>query len=260
MKNLLKSDFYRLFKSLSFYICLGVAVFLFCLGAIMEYMVTKLAVAKSGGSEFFPYKNGISYGITAFMSSNILMIIAIFTGIFIVAEFSHGTMKNLVSKGFSKLHIYLSKMVTMTAASFLFFLATFIAGTLTVTIITGSFGSFAGTLGLTMLKVIGIELLLNIAFIAVLIMIAMVVRNLGGVIAIDIIGLMSLESYLFAAVEFFMKSKIEFSKFSLMYNISYYSKLTPVGSDFLRSFIVAIVFFAVMTVFGVYMFQKSDVK
>jgi ABC-2 type transport system permease protein len=94
MKNLLKSDFYRLFKSLSFYICTAVAVLLFGSGIFLMDWANKIMAAQSNTVVELAFKNGLEYAATAFMNSNILMIIAIFTAIFVTAEFAHGTIKN----------------------------------------------------------------------------------------------------------------------------------------------------------------------
>ena len=264
MKNLLQSDFYRLFKSKSFYICAAVSALLFAAGIfILDWSYQLMSEQSTNANAMFtlPYSDGISYALTVFEDSNVLMIIAIFTAVFITAEFSHGTMKNAVSKGFLKLEIYLSKLISMIVATLVIFLITFVAGLISGTIVMGSMGDFTGEFVGYMFKNIGIELLLNLALTAVLIMVAMIVKNLGGVIAIDIIGVMLFEQLLFQLLEFLVHSKIEFSKFSLMKNISFYlMNQTAVGSDYLRSTIVGIAFLVVASALGMFVFQKSDVK
>lgn len=261
MKNLLKSDFYRLFKSLSFYICAAVAVLLFGVTIFLMDWTNKMMASQDNTTIPLAFNNGLEYAATAFMNSNILMIIGIFSAIFVTAEFAHGTMKNAVSKGFARLKIYLSKLITMVSAAFLIMLVSFIIGWVCATIVTGAAGGFTGDFILYLLKTAGIELLLITAFAAVLVMIAMIVRNLGGVIAIDVIGVMSLEMPLFLALQYLFRNKIEFSEFSLMYNILFYQMNTgATESDYLRSAIVGVVFLALSTALGIFLFRKSDVK
>ncbi len=260
MNNILKSDFYRLFKSKSYYICTIVALLLMVTN-IFIYKWQWETFSEQLGMETFPYKDGITYGLTVFSNGNILMIIAIFTAIFVTAEFAHGTMKNAVSKGFSKLQIYLSKLVTMTVAVILILLVNFIVSTIAGVIVIGSLGEFTGEFVAIMFKTIGIELLLNFALTAVLVLIAMVVRNLGGVIAIDIIGVFSLGSLIYIALELLVDGKIKFTQYSLMNNISFYNmNTTAMGSDYLRSTIVAVAFLVITTILGIVAFKKSDVK
>jgi ABC-2 type transport system permease protein len=261
MKNLLQSDFYRLFKSKSYYICALVAILLFGSNIFLLDWSLKTLSKSSGMPADLPYKDGISYGLTVFSQGNVLMIIAIFISIFVIAEFSHGTMKNTISKGFHKLKVYLSKLITMTAAAFLLFLVTFFVGVVSGTIVTGNIGDLTGDYVSFMFKNTGIELLLNLALIAVLTMVAMIVRNLGGAIAIDLIGVLSLESVAFQALEFLFDGKIKFSQFSLMQNISfYYMNQTAAGADYFRSAIVGLAFLVIATVLGIFVFKKADVK
>lgn len=260
MKNILKADFYRLFISKSFYICTLVSAALFCLGICVLRWTYNLSVSQ--GIEFnFIYKDGLSYGMTAYMDGSVHMIICIFIAIFVTSEFSHGTIKNVVSKGFSKVKIFLSKLITMTAAAFIIVIVTVIAGTVSGGIVIGEFGSLSGEFGSFVLKTSAIELYLFIALSALFLMVAMTVKNLGAAIAIGVIGIISFENLLFALIEILVDRRIKFSEFSLMYNTLFYRmNMEAGGSDFIRSLIVGAVFFLASTAFGIFLFKKADVK
>lgn len=260
MGNLLRSDFYRLFKSKSFYICALISSFLFGLNLFITYWASRSTPQmKEVYASMLP-KNGIAYGLSAFANGNVQMILGIVIAIFVTAEFSHGTMKNVVSKGFSKVQIYFSKFITMLAATYMIILVTFLAGTLIATFTSGKFGDFSSDNIALIFKTVGIELLLNAALTALLVFVAMVVRNLGGVIAINILGVMSFGPLIFKLFEYLTKSKIKFTEFSLNYNIAHYITETVKASDYLRSTIVGLVFFAVATALGIFAFLRADVK
>lgn len=261
MLNLLKSDFYRLFKSKSFYICTIVYTILRIASAvIMEFTVRLIAnnanVTTVPGSVL---KDGISYGLTSFTQGGANLYIAIFVAIFITADFTHGTMKNVVSKGFSKLQVYLSKIVTMMAVTYLMLLTSFIFSTITATILTGKFGTFTLTYVGQIFQVIGIELLLYAALVAVFTMIAMVVRNAGGTIAINIVGIVMVGPVIFQVLELFVK-KIHFTDYELSQNIISFINLTPNSEDVIRAIIIGLAYFVVTTGVGILAFTKSDVK
>jgi len=266
MKNLLQSDFYRLFRSKSLYICTFVAALLMALNIFILDWSIKIAssVESTAAAMPFtvnPFTNGISYGMTSFTGGDVHMFIAIFTAIFITAEFSHGTMKNVVSKGFHRTQIYFTKLITMTAAAFLMMLVMFVVGTIAATIVTGTLGDITGVLIGQMLKTIGMELLLHTSLIAIFVMIAMTIKNIGGVIAIDIIGVITLSGLVYIILEFLFKNTIHFTKYSLINNIKfYYMNTTAIGEDYLRSIIVGIAFLAVATTLGIFAFVKTDVK
>jgi len=256
MKNLLKSDFYRLFKSKSYYICMLVAAALIIVGLVISNALSKQDVAYAT----LLNKDGMSYGLKTFGDGNVIMIMSIFISIFVTAEFSQGTMKNVVSKGFSKVQVYLSKLVTMTVATYIAFLVAFIVSVVGGSIITGKFGDFTGAFVGIAMKTIGIELLLTLAMTAVFVMIAMVFKNLGGVIAINIIGVFTFLNLIFSALQYLVDNKIKFTEFSLSYNMSLYGVDQVAGSIFLRSTIVGLVFLAVFTALGLWLFKKADVK
>lgn len=260
MKNLLKSDFYRLFRSLSFYICTAVSVILYVSAIFLLKLSFKL-LESQGINSPFPYKDGLHYGLAAFSDGTLRIILAVFIAIFVTSEFSHGTMKNTVSKGFSRRKIFCSKLITMSAAAFIMLLITVITATLAGGLITGSIGGYMKDHIKDALLTTGVECLLFIAFAAILVMLSNTIRNLGGAISLAIIGAIILEPQLFNALEVVIKSKIDFSMFSLGNNIVYYANVIGASAtDYIRSLIVAAVFFIIATVFGVFMFKKSDVK
>jgi hypothetical protein len=261
MSKLLRSDFYRLFKSKSFYICSVIAFGLFILNLCIAYWASKLA---TGSEEIYANmlpKDGISFALSAFANGNVQMILAIITGIYITADFAHGTMKNVVSKGFSRIQIYLSKLITMIAAVFIIIAATFIVGAIGATIISGKFGDLSADSVKNIVSVVGIEILLNTALTSLLVFVGMLFRNLGGTIAFNILGVLSFGPLIFSLLEILVKNKIKFTEFSLSNNIMLYiADKSVTGSDYLRSAIVALVFFAISTGLGIFAFQKTDVK
>jgi ABC-2 type transport system permease protein len=257
MSGLLRSDFYRLFKSKSFYICTLVAIFLLNLNLFTIKWASNMSGEMGEIYASLLPKDGITYGIKAFSDGNTQMIFAIIVAIFVVAEFSHGTMKNIISKGFSRTQAYLSKLITMIIATFIIIFAGFLVTTASATVISGAIGSFSWDI----IKIIGIELLLNAALISILLLSAMVVRNLGGVIAINIIGILSFGPLIFTLLEYLSDGKVMFTHYSLFYNMALYMGTTAAaGSDYLKSALVAIAYLILTTVIGIFAFKKTDIK
>lgn len=256
MLNLLRSDFYRLFRSKSYYICMAVAFALSILEIVIVYMMNKT----SGNNVSTTAFNGFAFGMSAFTGGNIPMLLGITTAIYVAADFAHGTMKNVVSKGFSKIHIYLSKLITMIVASFLFLFATMLVATISATIISGKLGEFTGEYVWQVFKILGIELLLYAALTSILLLVSMVVKNLGGVIAINMIYILIFDQLFFSLLQLIAKDKILFTKYSLLNNITFYAGEVIEGSDYLRSALVALVILVITIALGLFVFKKSDVK
>ncbi len=259
MSRLLKSDFFRLFRSKSYYICTAIAVFLFNLGLIAFFIMDKASSKMEGYSSTLP-KDGLTLGLYAFGDQDNRIILAIIVGIFITSEFTHGTMKNVISKGFSRIHVYLSKLITMIVAAYMLIFATIITGTIIGSILVGGFGDFSTDILVHILKTVGIELLLYAAFVSLLVFVGMTIRNNAGTISINILGVTIFIPTILQIFEMISKNKIHFTYVDLASNIAIYASLQSQPTEYLRSFLVAVVYFVIATAFGLLAFKKSDVK
>lgn len=255
MGNILQSDFYRLFRSRAFYVCTIVASGLMVLGAFLS----KLIVEKTNIGMELPFESGLQYGLTAFSDSDVNLYMAIFIAIFVTSEFTHGTMKNTISKGFSKVQVYVSKLITMSVATFLLMLVMFVFGTITGIIITGEIYT---TLDIPMvLLMLGIEFLLHTALASLFVMVAMIIKSNGGTIAVNIIAIISFGPTVFALLDYLAKKTNTFQKLSLQMNISYFSNyMSSTNEDVIRAILVALVYLAITTALGIFAFHESDIK
>jgi ABC-2 type transport system permease protein len=275
MKNLLKSNFYKLFRSKAFYICTFVDSLLMLIPILILKLTDKLAQNELDSSgeitayTRFPFmgRNGMTLGLKNVVSSDVLLFLAILVAIFITSEFSHGTMKNIVSKGFEKFKIYISFLITMASAALIMVLFSFLVSTIVGTIVTGSLG-INGEIILRGLRLLAIVMLLYIAMISIFVMIAMTIRSNGGVIAINIctytFGILIYEVLNLVVRNILdIKTKIDFMDYSIMNNISIVGEniLHNGNNDFVvRSILVGLVFLIATTALGIMGFKKIDVK
>ena len=264
MLKLLQSDFYRLFRSKVFYICTLIISSLMAVSIfIMDWssrVMGNMTTAEGLEYNLMPYNNGISYGITVFSSGEANLFMAILIAVFITAEFTHGTMKNIVSKGFKRFQIYISKVITMTAATFMMLLVMLVFGTIAATIVTGSVGTLAGVSVGEVIRMIAISLLLHTALVSVFVMVAMAVRNIGGVIAINICIIL-FSSMIYQLLDMLTKGKTKFAEFGLRNNILlYHNNIAPASDDIIRSIIVGVAFLAFSIFIGILAFKNTDVK
>ena len=252
MVNLLKSDFYRLLKSKSLYICAAVGAFLMMISLI----AVKLLSTMPEVSDEMPFPGALDFGHVIFTGADVHLLMAIFISIFVTAEFVHGTMKNTISKGYSRTLVYLSKIITSTVASYFIMLVMFIVSVATYMVIYGELGSLSGK----EILIIFIELLLHTALASVFVLIAMVVRNNGGTIAINIICITLIFPQIFNLLDAIFDLKINFRDYSLVNNITMYYGFIPLKDDIIRSVIVGVVYLVFVTLLGIIVFKKKDVK
>lgn len=260
MGNLLKSDLYRLFKSKSFYVCMAVAALLMAGGAFLNKWALEMAARNSGmPAPELPFKNGIAYGLTVFSSGDIHLFMAILIAIYITSEFTHGTMKNVVSKGFSKIQIYISKLIAMSVATYTMLAVMLVFGTIAGFIVTGTFGETTADFVPQAFRMIGIELLLHTALASVFVMIAMIIRNGGATIAVDIIGVFTVAPLIYSLLDWLFDANI--TQYSLQNNIqSFNYNFVKTGDEIIRSILVGLIFLVATAAIGMFAFKNTDVK
>lgn len=266
MAKLLKSNFYKMFKSKAFYICTIVYTGITCL-TVLLLKLTDQVTDSSGGidaSGLMRYKDGISYGTEILCNGDVLFFIAIFSAIFITSEFTYGTMKNIVSKGFERYRIYFSIFIPMVAATFIMAAFNFLVSTSLASAFIGSFGTYNGDLLLKTLRFVGIEMILHTAFVSMFVMIAIAIRHNGGVIAIDIF-IFTFGRLIYQFLELIVRNvfkidiKFTFSDYSLQNNI-FMAISTINGEHILRPILVGLSFLVVTMILGIISFEKTDVK
>ena len=120
MKNLLKFEFYKLFKAKSFYICTAIIFLMSLLTVVITVLFSNIEVdgttmTKAGALETM---------INAINSSNFTMICGIFVAIFACYDYEQQTIKNVYSHGFSRNKVYLAKFIVCMIATLIMFAAT----------------------------------------------------------------------------------------------------------------------------------------
>ena len=136
MKSLIRSDFYKLRKAKSFWVCMILAVALAVFSVLIMDFSVKLMdkVPQQAAQEEAALEesglnistDGIPMSSADLNASNMLLmqfagtttiLISIFVSLFVGGEFSHGTIKNLASKNHTRTQIYLSKIIVSVIAA-----------------------------------------------------------------------------------------------------------------------------------------------
>lgn len=123
MTNLIKTDFSRLFRKLSFWVCLviicGLSVFPL---ALQKYVDTISNAEYTAKVEDFLLSTNIIF---------IPLLIAIVAGIYVVKDFTDHTVRNKIVYGYSRISIYISNWIVSAFVALFYFFAS-IAVTLAV--------------------------------------------------------------------------------------------------------------------------------
>lgn len=184
MINLLEADFYRLRRSRTFFICLGILVLL------AAYIIIDFSSSAHIKEELSPstfHWIYILFREKSFLPYFIPLLQAIFISMFITSEYSTGTIKDAVSLGFERWKVYMSKLITVSAASFFMMLAAAFSTGITAIFVFGIYGSFSVYDLLLFIRMFLIQGLLYTAYGSVFLMIAFLIKNIGGTMAFTIL-------------------------------------------------------------------------
>lgn len=261
MCNLLKSDFYKLIRSKSLKICWLIVLFFAVIvpiinNAVMDQIEKQI---NSNGSITMPIYDGFHAIFDSFSGAgNILIILAILVPIYVSSEFTNGTMKNIASKSFTRTQIYLSKLIVMLIVNTIIMISFVAVSTVTSTILWG-FGEPTKDALFQILRLFGLEILLFCGLTALFNMISMLIKNVGGSIAVSICILIFTEIIILILHTFVFKDT-DISKFWIVYNTSTISALKLTSESIRIALINGIGFIIIPTIFGCYMFNKKDIK
>lgn len=255
MLNVLKSDFYKLMRRKSFYIC-GLISGLF--GIALVVLVNNL------------YPNAKDFGYNGINSMSaglgqVTLLTTIFLSMFIPAEFAYGTIKNMASRGISRASLYISKLIMGIFTIITYTLFTALCGFVSGSIMWGV-GEFKNDEFLDILKIFGLFLLAEICLQSVFIMVGFLIRHTGGTVATNLGVLYVIGVILFPIIDYVVKTWewLGYTITSSDYWVGTYVQTfldLEVEQDLINKGIwVCLVYFVVSTAIGIFTFHKRDIK
>ena len=281
MLRLIKSDFYKLFRMKSFYICGIIAALLSGLGIFSLNALDKSQYAFYGLEDMFVSQYTGIYALTIGISSATLFI-TIMVSMFAPGEFKYGTIKNIVSRGIGRTKIYFSKYIITIFISVVYSLLCAFAAFASGCILAGV-GDFDRTIFLDMLEVVGLFLLAEIAIQSIFQMIGFLVRSTGWTIGANIAISAFLPTMVLSLIDMMVNNwlapavasvdwlsswlKIENFSSNNYWPYLYLTEFTNIDilhMDFFqqtltRGLIVCGVYIVLATVIGLWTFQKRDI-
>lgn len=254
MNQLLKADCYKLFKNKSLYVCS-----IICLAFTVILVYTLNFIADQGMAEMvLDFSTTIG---TAF-DGNTHIFVAIILSLFIGSEFTLGTIKNTASKAFSRTKIYMSKWLTMTIVSDVLLIA-FVTLYGVLALAFWGYGNPGDGFVLELVKVLGLQILLNTALTSVFTMLTMLLRQGGGAIAVNIC-LLSFTSTIVSLLQYIIQSltgkEVNLVQYLLTTTISEVASMELTTGLVTRSIVLSIGVIAVSLAIGIFSFNKRDIK
>lgn len=281
MLRLIKSDFYKLFRMKSFYICGIIAAVLAGLGIFALDAMDKMQYAMYGLEDMFTSQCTGIYSLTMGISSATLFT-TIIVSMFTASEFNFGTIKNIASTGGSRVGIYFSKYIVAIFVSVVYTLVCALSAFIVGCCLAGV-GDFDRNIFLDILEVLGLFVFAQIAMQSIFQMMGFIIRSTGWTIGANIAIFaflpemvlklidMAVNNWLapaIASVEW-LSSWLKIENFSsnnywpYLY-LSQFTNIDILHMDFFypiltRGLIVCAVYIVVTTAIGIWTFQKRDI-
>lgn len=252
MLNILKTDFYKAFRTPSFWVISVITILYSALTSFSFFWIftqpefTELINAVQ--PNFFQtvpqtlFACALPIGIFAVMSS--------------VSDFNYGTIKNIASKGYGREYIYFSKFVTAIVFAIITLLLSFLTSFITAQIVVNTkipdFFKYNEDFYIVLSKIA----LSIVAYISIAILLAMLFRSLGSALSIFLIFFF-LESSIIELI-----NKLIHDVFNSDFSVAPYfiSQAFSATDNTSQSVIVLLVYIVVTTAIGLYTFRKRDIN
>ena len=178
MFKLLNFEFRKLIRQKSFYICIAAMLALL----VGSAYTTGLMTAKSGVED--PSLGGRSYLMEAISGSALSAVLAVFIPLFICEDYASGTIRNIITRGFSRLEMFIAKLIAVLAATVLMTAVCLAAAYL---VGTAFWGAGEPSLGSEQIKILLCQLAVIAAYATMFFAISSMLQKVGGSIAICLI-------------------------------------------------------------------------
>ncbi len=240
MGKLLHFEFHKLIRQKSFYICLAVAVALIILSAYTSQLMYKDIEDTSALG-----LDGMNNMIAAASSGYLSMVVGVFIPIFVCEDYVSGTIRNIVTRGYTRLGIFSAKLICALVATVVMTVFSMATGYIIGTIFWGA-GSTAFDSGV--IKILLCQLAVVVAEASLFYAISTVLQKTGGAIAICLVLPMVMTIVLALADTALVEKDITLSGYWIERAASSIATLEATGEDLKKALLTAVVYFVVTSV------------
>lgn len=265
MFNLISSEWYKLRKSKSFFVCTLIAIALVALtyGALHLAMTqqTVSTGSETSGEVVVHMEQQVSIldVLQVILCVFVPVMTCIFACIFVITEYGSGAIKNITGKGYTRRQVFQSKYLATVMASTLMTIIVVIA-TLLLGICFMGLDELNGAFFKNLCIYTGVQILLGIAMIGIVIAICDISRSVGIAISISLVIVTCSTIFSGALDMLFLKINFRPSEYWIM-DLIEDCPMTNIDATFLTHAAIAIIFwFVASLVIGTIHFQKRDVK
>ena len=260
MINILKVDLYKMFKAKSFYV---IGIILAAFSALNAYAFAKISL--DANEELLMLINSNFFVVFMQNVNSVVTYVTLFVVLFMVSEFSNGTIKNIATKGYLRESIYFSKLIVGAVSTLIYVAVVALSIYLPYIFVLRGHITNEFEMPKYFINSFFIMLLHLLAYISIGLMIASLVRK-SGLSVVCLFAVTSLIPFILDMLDKLLASNFE-TKFSLSkyfisgslgYAISQADLSIP-DKDIVRVILVPICFFVASVAIGVTVFKKRDI-
>lgn len=260
MINILKVDLYKMFKAKSFYV---IGIILAAFSALNAYAFAEISL--DANEELLMLINSNFFVVFMQNVNSVVTYVTLFVVLFMVSEFSNGTIKNIATKGYLRESIYFSKLIVGAVSTLIYVAVVALSIYLPYIFVLRGHITNEFEVPKYFINSFFIMLLHLLAYISIGLMIASLVRK-SGLSVVCLFAFTSLIPFILDMLDKLLASNFE-TKFSLSkyfisgslgYAISQADLSIP-DKDILRVILVPICFFVASVAIGVTVFKKRDI-
>ena len=257
MGNLLKLEMRKLSRQKSLYFCLVIMIFLILLDAIIYKVLMNSEVDIGDLATQLKLYNmsGIFFTLATISNADFFLIMGIIVAIIYCYDFEEQTVKNVFVKGYSRNALYFSKIISILCATLILFVGSFLFSFIIGTIF---FGVGEGSI-LTMLGMIGLQLLVSFAYSLFFTLICVLCRKFVRSIIMTIVTplVLTLVANLIDAIINSSKFKVfDYFMDGMIINLT---SLSPGSTYIIIGIVCSVVYMAIFTLLGAIFSKKIEV-
>lgn len=260
MINILKVDLYKMFKAKSFYV---IGIILAAFSALNAYAFAKISL--DANEELLMLINSNFFVVFMQNVNSVVTYVTLFVVLFMVSEFSNGTIKNIATKGYLRESIYFSKLIVGAISTLIYVAVVALSIYLPYIFVLRGHITNEFEMPKYFINSFFIMLLHLLAYISIGLMIASLVRK-SGLSVVCLFAFTSLIPFILDMLDKLLASNFEtkfsLSKYFISGSLSYaisQADLSIPDKDILRIILVPICFFVASVAIGVTVFKKRDI-
>lgn len=244
MGKLLKFEFRRLFSQKSFYICTAILILI---NAVLIKSSWSARVSAGLNGEGFVQQSLINSGTTFLF----VILLGVFAALFVCEDYSIGTIRVIVTRGYSRTQIYFAKLIVICAGSLIMLFVCWFSALLTAEL---AYDGAKTSMNVKFLLAMSSQIVLVIAYACLFCAISSAIQKTGGSLALCIVLPMAV-TILLTAIETAVSiknpdSEIELCKYWLERMISDVSIVDPPMKTLGTIFAATPVYIIVTTALG----------